>query len=216
MTIRADDTAFILANTAEHAPPHVPEIRLLVADEAHDLWKLSEEQLAETGLQPPFWAFAWAGGQGLARHILDHPEIVRGRSVLDFASGSGLVAIAAAKAGARAVCASDIDRLALAALALNAALNGVSLETSGEDLIDADHGWDVVLAGDVFYDEPLARRLTPWLTALKRRGAVVMVGDPSRAYLPKQGLEPLAVYEVPVSRALEDSEIKRTTVWRFA
>jgi len=206
---------FILANTALTAPPHVPEIRLHLADEAHDLWQRTEDELAEIGLPPPFWAFAWAGGQGLARYVLDHPQTVSGKSVLDFASGSGLVAIAAAKAGAAAILAADIDPFCEAAIRLNGAENGVTLAFSGEDLIGGDGGWDVVLAGDVFYDRPFAERLLPWFSALHARGAEILVGDPGRAYLPKSGLERLAAYEVPVTRALEDAEVKRTTVWRF-
>ncbi len=211
-----DAERFILDNTALMAPPHVPEIRLHLADEAHDLWKRTEEELAEIGLPPPFWAFAWAGGQGVARYVLDRPEIVRGKRVLDFASGSGLVAIAAAKAGAAKVLAADIDPFCETAIRLNAEANGVKADFTGDDQIGRDSGWDVVLAGDVFYDKPFADRLVPWFATLSARGADVLVGDPGRAYLPKAGLEKLAVYEVPVTRALEDAEVKRTTVWRIA
>jgi predicted nicotinamide N-methyase len=206
---------FILANTALMAPPHVPEIKLHLADEAHDLWHKTEEELASIGLPPPYWAFAWAGGQGLARYVLDQPQTVRDKRVLDFASGSGLVAIAAAKAGAREVVAADVDPFCRMAVELNSQANGVHLGFSSVDRIGTDDGWDVVLAGDVFYDKPLADRLGPWFAALRQRGATVLVGDPGRAYLPKGGLEALAVYEVAVTRALEDSEVKRTTVWRF-
>jgi predicted nicotinamide N-methyase len=217
MTLSAQDAErFILSNTALTAPPYVPEIVLRLADEAHDLWERTEEELAEIGLPPPFWAFAWAGGQGLARHVLDHPELVRGRRVLDFASGSGLVAIAAARAGAAEVAAADVDPFCAAAIRLNAAANGVQADFIAQDQIGRDDGWEVVLAGDVFYDKPFADRLTPWFTALRARGAEVLIGDPGRAYLPKAGLEKLAVYEVPVTRALEDAEVKRTTVWRVA
>ncbi|QDC01355.1 methyltransferase [Mesorhizobium sp. 8] len=211
----ASRDAFILANTALTAPPHVPEICLHLADEAHDLWRRTEEELAAIGLPPPFWAFAWAGGQGLARYVLDHPGTVSGKNVLDFASGSGLVAIAAAKAGAAKILAADIDPFCEAAIRLNAAQNGVAADFSDEDWIGRDGGWDVVLAGDVFYDKPFAERLLPWFSALHARGAEILIGDPGRAYLPKTGLEKLAVYEVPVTRALEDAEVKRTTVWRF-
>jgi predicted nicotinamide N-methyase len=209
-----DAERFILANTALTAPPHVPEIRLHLADEAHDLWRRTEEELAGIGLPPPFWAFAWAGGQGLARHVLDNPGIVRGKRALDFASGSGLVAIAAARAGTAGVLAVDVDPFCAAAIRLNAAANEVEVDFSDDDLIGRDGGWDVVLAGDVFYDKAFADRLMPWFTALRARGATVLVGDPGRAYLPKTGLEKRAVYEVPVTRALEDAEVKRTTVWR--
>lgn len=207
---------FILDNTAPMAPPHVPEIRLRLADEAHDLWRRTEEELAAIGLPPPFWAFAWAGGQGLARYLLDRPEIVRRRRVLDFASGSGLVAIAAMKAGAASVEAADIDPFCETAIRLNAMANGVTVGFKGQDQIGIDGGWDTVLAGDVFYEKPFAERLLPWFSALRARGADILIGDPGRAYLPKAGLERLATYEVPVTRALEDAEVKRTTVWRFA
>ena len=207
--------AFILANTALVAPPHVPEIRLHLADEAHELWLKTEEELEAIGLPPPFWAFAWAGGQGLARFLLDHPEAVAGKRVLDFASGSGLVAIAALKAGARSVVAADIDPICRAAVALNVRANSVEAEFRGEDLIGEDEGWDVVLAGDVFYDRALAERCAAWFDALAGRGATVIVGDPGRHYLPRERLRELACYEVPVTRVLEDAEVKRTIVWRF-
>jgi predicted nicotinamide N-methyase len=206
---------FIRDNTALAAPPHVPELQLHLAGEAHELWQRTEEELADIGLPPPFWAFAWAGGQGLARHVFDRPGLVRGRTVLDFATGSGLVAIAARLAGAARVIAADIDPFAATAFRLNAAANGVDVEFCGDDLIGADHGWDVVLAGDVFYDKPLADRLAPWFAALRQRGADVLIGDPGRSYLPQERLEKLAVYLVPVTRVLEDAEVKRTTVWRF-
>ncbi|TPN83758.1 methyltransferase [Mesorhizobium sp. CU2] len=205
---------FILDNTALMAPPHVPEVLLHLADEAHELWLRTEEELAEIGLPPPFWAFAWAGGQGLARYVLDHPEVVQGKSVLDFASGSGLVAIAALKAGASNVVAADIDPFCETAIALNLEANRVEAEFQGDDCVGVDDGWDVVLAGDVFYDKAFADRLMPWFAALQARGANILIGDPGRAYLPKAGLQSLAVYEVPVTRVLEDAEVKRTTVWR--
>lgn len=196
-------------------PPHVPEIVLHLASEAHELWHKTEEELEEIGLPPPFWAFAWAGGQGLARYVLDHPEVVSGKTVLDFASGSGLVAIAAKMAGATSVQATDIDPWAESAVALNAAANGVVLSFTGENQIGRRVEADVVLAGDVFYDRDFAAALVPWFATLAEEGKQVLVGDPGRSYCPKERLEQLAVYEVPVTRALEDSEVKRTTVWRF-
>jgi predicted nicotinamide N-methyase len=208
--------AFVRANTAPVAPPHVPEVVLHLADEAHDLWHLTEEQLEEKGLPPPFWAFAWAGGQGLSRYILDNPESVSGKSVLDFAAGSGLVGIAAARAGARSVLCADVDPFCAPAVALNARLNDVEVVFSLGDLVDADEGWDVVLAGDVFYDRAFAARLIPWFSALADRGAAVLLGDPGRAYLPKERISQLAEYQVPVTRALEDSDVKRTRVWRYS
>lgn len=218
MTALTPDSArkFILDNTALMAPPHVPEVRLHLADEAHGLWQRTEDELTEIGLPPPFWAFAWAGGQGLARYILDNPAAVRGRRVLDFASGSGLVAIAAVKAGAAEVIAADIDPFCATAIRLNAEANGTEIEFLAGDPIGSDAGWDVVLAGDVFYDKSFAHGLMPWFARLRARGADILVGDPGRSYLPKTGLEPLAVYEVAVTRALEDAEVKRTTVWRLA
>lgn len=205
---------FIRANTAVSAPPHVPEILLHLADEAHDLWHRTEEELGEIGLPPPFWAFAWAGGQGLARHILAHPELVAGRTVLDFACGSGLVAIAAAKAGAARVLAVDIDPWAIAATHLNSELNGVAdrVTVSDRNVIGENGDWQVVLAGDVFYDADMTALIAPWFANLARDGARVLVGDPGRAYRPKTGFVEHAVYSVPVTRVLEDSEIKRTAV----
>jgi predicted nicotinamide N-methyase len=175
----------------------------------------TEEDLEAIGLPPPFWAFAWAGGQGLARYILDHPETVRGKRVLDFASGSGMVAIAAALSGAAAVVAADIDPWAKCAVRLNAALNGVSIDFTNDDLIGRSVDVDVILAGDVFYESDFAKALVAWFGATAKDGCLVLVGDPGRSYRPVEHLEPLATYEVPVTRVLEDSEIKKTTVWKF-
>ncbi len=175
---------FVLSNTRLVAPPLTPEIRLRLADEAVPIWRKTEEELGAMGLPPPFWAFAWAGGQALARHTLDHPALVEGRRALDFASGSGLVAIAAAKAGAAAVEASDIDAFAIAAIEANPAENGVSIAPRLQNLIGADEGWEVVLAGDIAYERNLAEASMDWLASLARRGVTVLVGDPRRAYLP--------------------------------
>jgi predicted nicotinamide N-methyase len=213
--VKTDPKAFILDNTDLMRPPHVPEIRLYLATEAHDLWLKTEEDLEAIGLPPPFWAFAWAGGQGLARYVLDNPQTVSGKRVLDFASGSGLVAIAARLAGAADVLAADIDPWTETAVGLNAVENGVGIRFTGENQIGRAVDADVVLAGDVFYDRDFAAALVPWFTMLAGEGKTVLVGDPGRSYLPKDRLERLAVYEVPVSRALEDSEVKKTTVWRF-
>ena len=175
---------------------------------------MTETDLDEANLPPPFWAFAWAGGQALARYVLDHPEEVRGARVLDFASGSGLVGIAAAVAGAARVEAADIDGFALAAIALNAAENGVAVEARGDDLVGRDEGWDAVLVADVFYERDTAGAVTPWLRSLARRGARVIVGDPGRSYFDPTAFEPLAAYDVPVMRSLEDADVKRGGVWR--
>ncbi|WP_375459957.1 methyltransferase [uncultured Enterovirga sp.] len=210
-----DRAAFIRAETRLLPVPHVPEIRLHLAQEATELWQHTEDELGEIGLPPPFWAFAWAGGQALARYCLDNPAIVSGRSVLDVASGSGLVAIAAARAGAARVEAADIDAFAAVAMTLNAAENGVSIAPRLEDLTGRDEGWDVVLAGDIFYDRDIASRMAEWLHALALRGATVLIGDPGRSYLPAADLEELAAYQVPVTRSLEDVDVKLTKVWRF-
>ncbi len=211
----ADPVAFILAETRLRPVPHAPEIALHVADEATELWQKTEEELGEIGLPPPFWAFAWAGGQALARYILDQPETVHGRRVLDFASGSGLVAIAAMTAGAAEVTACDIDPFAIAAIGVNAQANGVAVTPLTADIVGQDGGWDTVLAGDICYEHDLAARVIEWLFALSSRGATVLIGDPGRSYLPKDRLEILAAYEVPVTRTLEDSDIKKSSVWRF-
>ncbi|WP_454916144.1 class I SAM-dependent methyltransferase [Xanthobacter sediminis] len=209
----SDPLAFIRAETRLRPTALVPEICLHVADEAVPIWHRTEEELGEMGLPPPFWAFAWAGGQALARHVLDHPELVAGTEVLDFASGSGLVGIAAMKAGAASTTCADIDPFALSAIALNGAANGVALRPVGEDLIGRDLGWATVLAGDICYEKDLAERVYDWLLRLSRRGARVLIGDPGRTYLPKDRLEQIAEYHVPVTRELEDMEIKRTCVW---
>ncbi len=209
-----DRRAFIAANTRPLPVPHAPEISLHLADEVTPLWLKTEEELGEMGLPPPFWAFAWAGGQALARYILDHPDHVAGRHVLDFASGSGLVAIAAMKAGARQALAADIDEFAVEAIRLNADLNGVAIEPCGENVLGRfDPPVDVVLAGDIFYDREISAEVLAWLKGWRERGATILVGDPGRTYLPKDELSLLATYQVPVSRDLEDLEIKKTSVW---
>ncbi|GJE51591.1 hypothetical protein GOFOIKOB_4651 [Methylobacterium tardum] len=212
-----DPTRFIRANTRLLPVPHAPEIRLHVADEATALWQRTEEELQTIGLPPPFWAFAWAGGQALARYVLDHPDVVAGARVVDFASGSGLVAIAAARAGARHVIASDLDPFAVAAIHLNAAANAVAdrIAAVSGNLLETDPGVDLVLAADVFYERDLAEAVTGWLTGLQAKGTTVLIGDPGRTYLPRDRLECLVTYAVPVSRSLEDSEIKRSHVWRL-
>ncbi len=205
----------MVANTRPTAPPLVPEVHLRLADEALSIWRKTEEELGALGLPPPFWAFAWAGGQALARFVLDHADLVADRRVLDFASGSGVAAIAAAIAGAQATEASDIDEFAIAAVEINAGENRAAVLPRCEDLIGADEGWDVVLAGDVCYERDMAEAVTGWLAVLARRGATVLVGDPRRTYLALDLLESVAEYRVPVTRELEDSEIKRTGVFRF-
>lgn len=213
--IALDRRGFILAQTRLLPVPHAPEIALHVAEEATELWQKTEDELATIGLPPPFWAFAWAGGQALARYLLDAPEVVAGKRVLDFASGSGLVAIAAAKAGAKAVEGCDIDAFAGEAITLNAQANGVSVTARLDDLVGRDEGWDVICAGDVCYERAMAERVIAWLSVLVARGATVLIGDPGRSYLPRERLEVLATYAVPVTRSLEDAEIKQSSVWRL-
>jgi predicted nicotinamide N-methyase len=208
--------AFIKANTELLRPPLVPEVVLHLASEIVPIWRKTEEQLAEEGIPPPFWAFAWAGGQALARYVIDNPEIVRGKRVLDFATGSGLSAIAAMKAGASHVLASEIDAFAGAAVALNSRANDVAIDCVIEDVVGRDDGWETVIAGDVCYEREMSARVFAWLTALARRGAFVLMGDPGRNYLPKANLVELAVYDVQTTRELEDREIRRTRVWRVS
>jgi predicted nicotinamide N-methyase len=213
----ADKAGFIRANTRLMAVPHAPEIHLHLATELVPLWQATEEDVAAQGLPPPFWAFAWAGGQALARHILDAPDLVRGRRVLDFAAGSGLVGIAAARAGAMHVLAIELDPFAIEAIALNAQANGVTIETIQADLTTRPPPQqDTVLVGDAFYERELASAVLPWLRSLAARGADVLIGDPGRSWLPRKALVEVACYEVPTTRELEDCEIKRTRVWRLA
>ncbi|MBX3493783.1 MAG: methyltransferase [Parvibaculum sp.] len=211
----SDPARFIRENTALHEPPLIPEIRLHLASEIVPIWQMTEEELEKSGLPPPFWAFAWAGGQALARYILDNPEIVRRRRILDFGSGSGLIAIAAMKAGAASVLAADIDAFAAAAIALNAETNGVAVTATTDDLVGVENrGWDIILVGDMCYEGPLAARIEAWLRKLAGEGATVLIGDPGRTYLPKSGLEKLVAYAVKTTRELEDTDVRNTSVWR--
>jgi predicted nicotinamide N-methyase len=205
---------FITENTSILSPPLVPEVKLHLAHEALPIWQKTEEALGEIGLPPPFWAFAWAGGQALARYILDKPELIQGKRVVDIASGSGLVAIAAMKAGAASVLAADIDNFSIAAIELNAKLNLVQLNNTAEDLLSSTPpNTDVILVGDLFYEKHVAERCLAWLRQSK---ATILIGDPGRSYLPKDALTKVAEYSVPVSRDLEDAEIKQSAVWQLA
>jgi len=216
MTETLDVAAFVRAQTAIAAPPLVPEIRLHLATQITPLWEATEATLAAANVPPPYWAFAWPGGQALARYVLDRPETVRGLRVLDFAAGCGLGAIAAAKAGAGHVIASDIDAIAIAVMRLNAVLNGVAFETTSVDLSrDPDSRWDVVIAGDVCYERPMAEAILPWLRDLANKGVAVLMADPGRAYLPATGLEEIARYDVPTSLELEDRTLRTTRVLRL-
>jgi predicted nicotinamide N-methyase len=209
--------AFILEHTRLEPPPHTPELKLHLASEITPIWKMTEEALQEIGLPPPFWAFAWAGGQALARYVMDHPQIVAGQGVIDFAAGSGIVALAAKKAGAARVLAADIDPFCESAVMLNAEVNGVAVEFTGQDLLDAPPpAWArVILAGDICYEKPLAERVMAWLRAARAAGAAVLIGDPGRSYFPREGLVKLAEYQVPTTRELEDMEVKKTAVWEL-
>ena len=211
-----DPKAFIVANTRVLSPPHTPELKLHMADDAVALWQLTEDELGRLGLEPPFWAFAWAGGQALARYVMDNPALVAGQTVLDVAAGSGLVAIAAMRAAAAAACAIDLDPFAAHAVALNADLNGVRVQAVTGDALAAPPQADVVLVGDLFYDRDIAAALLAWLQAAAKSGKTVLVGDPGRAYLPSAALRKVAEYQVAVSLDLEDAEVKRTGVWTLA
>jgi predicted nicotinamide N-methyase len=197
---------FVVAHTQVRRPAFVPEVRLRLADDIDALW-----QLVGTDTPPPYWAFAWLGGQALARYVLDRPEEVAGRRVLDLATGSGLVALAAVAAGAAEVTAVDIDPYSAAAVALNARLNGATLRFVAGDLLAAEPpAVDVVLLGDVCYEQEMTRRVLGWLV---RSQARVLLGDPGRSYLPQQGLVTLASYDIPTTRELEGVELKRVRVF---
>ena len=203
---------FITANAVLTPPPLVPEIKLHLATEVVPLWRATEDELAQIGVPPPYWAFAWAGGQALARYVLDHPQQVAGKRVLDIGAGSGLVGLAAARAGAASVLAADIDAFSCAAIRLNAAANGCDIAVTQEDLIGAPGNWDVILVGDLFYERPLAERLLAWLLPL---GTPALLGDPGRNYFPGARVEKLAQYSVQTTRDLEDREIRETGVYRL-
>jgi len=215
MTGHRDWHAFIRDNTRLLAPPLVPEIKLHLAEESLPIWRKTEEELGEMNVPPPYWAFAWAGGQALARHLLDHPELVAGKAVVDLGSGSGLTAISAMLAGASHVLAADIDPVSLAAIEANARANGVAVATTDRDLLAAspDSRWQVVLVGDLFYERTLADRVSDYIDAAAREGALVLIGDPGRSYFPKGRFTKAADYKVAVTRELEDAEIKHTAVW---
>jgi predicted nicotinamide N-methyase len=208
--------AFIRANTKLISPPLVPEIRLHLAEESLPIWRKTEEELGEINVPPPYWAFAWAGGQALARYILDNPGAVKEKSVLDLGSGSGMTAIAARLAGARRVLAADIDALAIAALRLNAGANRVEIDATVDDVLASTPArYDLVLVGDLFYERELAERVLAFIEAAAALGALVLIGDPKRSYFPAGRFTLAAEYPVPVTRELEDAEIKRTAVWRL-
>jgi predicted nicotinamide N-methyase len=211
-----DAAEFIRAQTRLAAPSAVPELQLHLATEVTPLWQSTEDQFRTGHLPPPFWAFAWPGGQGMARYILDHPEIVRGKRIVDFASGSGIVAIAAMRAGAKQALAVDIDPLALAAITLNAQANKVKIDLSdGLDLMKPYKKADLILAGDICYQQSLATSVTRWLRLCVEANVEVLLADPGRAYVPQEGLSRIGSYDIPTSRELEDQDSRHVTVWRM-
>ena len=208
---------FIKENTRPTGTPLLGDkIKLYLASEDLPIWQYGEEELDLLGLNSPFWAFAWAGGQALSQYILDNPELVAGKRVLDFACGCGLQGIAAMQAGAQSVIAADIDPFATAATELNAELNQVDIETITDDLVgEGNLGWDLILAGDVCYEGPMAKEITCWLNDHSSQGTKVLMGDPGRTYLPKSGLKRLIAYSVQTSSSLEDTDVRNAVVWEF-
>jgi len=211
---RGPEQEFALAHTVPGRAPLVPELTLRLASEITPIWQATEDWLAERNVDPPFWAFAWPGGQALARHVLDHPATVAGRRVLDFAAGSGIAAIACARSGA-AVEAADIDKLAIAAIGLNAAANGVAVTAEPGDVVGVPCRWDLIMCGDVCYEAPMTAHILPWLRAMSRE-AEVWVADPGRAYLPRDGLAAFATYRVPTTLELEDRIERQVTLYRLS
>jgi predicted nicotinamide N-methyase len=210
---RPDPDAFIRANTIVGTAPLVSEVRLHLATEITPIWQATEDWLRERALEPPFWAFAWPGGQALARYVLDHPGLVAGKRVLDFAAGCGIVAIACVRAGALTVEAADIDDLARAVVRLNAGMNNAGLIVAGGDVVGAACRWDIILCGDVCYEAPMTAHILPWLRAMARE-AEVWIADPGRAWLPTTGLSPIAEISVPTSLELEDQTERRVVLYR--
>jgi predicted nicotinamide N-methyase len=209
-----DADAFVRRHTAQGQAPLVPELTLWLASEITPIWQATEDWLAEQNIAPPFWAFAWPGGQATARHLLDHPDLAAGRRVLDFAAGGGIAALAAARAGAALVEGNEIDVLATTAIGLNAAANGLAVTPLLGDIVGTACRWDLILAGDVCYEAPMTRRILPWLNGLAAT-AEVWLADPGRAYLPGTGLETLAAYDVPTTLELEDRSRRRTVLYRL-
>lgn len=213
----ADPQGFIRANTALEAPAMVPEFKLWLASEYVPIWQATEAWLEEQNIDPPYWAFCWPGGQAVARYLLDNPRLVAGKRVIDFAAGSGVSSMAAAKAGAAAVVANDIDELSLIAARLNAEANGLAVDTSSADWLagaSGDPEADVVIAGDVCYEREMSVRALAWLRGHAARGRLVLLGDPGRNYFSAQGLEECARYEIPTSLQLENRGMRETVVWR--
>ena len=212
-----DPEGFIRTNTALETPAMVPEFRMWLATEYVPIWQATETWLEEHNVDPPYWAFCWPGGQATARYLLDNPGLVRGKRVIDFAAGSGVSSMAAARAGAASVIANDIDALSLVAARLNGEANGVSFNVSAEDWLTGPDGapdTDVVIAGDVCYEREMSVRALAWLRSHARLGRLVLLGDPGRNYFSAQGLEELARYDIPTSLQLENRGMRETVVWR--
>ncbi len=210
----ADPAQFIREHTVLTPTPLVPEIHLYVASEMLPIWQMTEDEMQQVGLPPPFWAFAWAGGQALARYVLDNPQLVAGKRVLDFGAGSGLAGIAARLAGAAHVEAAEIDPVAIIAIGLNARANAVAVTRLEGDIVGQKaRDWDVVLAADVCYEGPASKRIVAWLDDLARAGVTVLMGDPGRTYFPKSGHEKLISYAVKTTTELEDTDLRNTSVW---
>lgn len=208
---------FIRTNTALEAPAMVPEFRLWLATEYVPIWQATEAWLEEKNVDPPYWAFCWPGGQAIARYLLDNPGLVAGKRVIDFAAGSGVSSMAAARAGAASVIANDIDRLSLVAARLNASANGLAIATSNEDWLAGTPGTpeaDVVIAGDVCYEREMSVQALAWLRSHAEKGRLVLLGDPGRNYFSAQGLEEHGRYEIPTSLQLENRGMRETVVWR--
>jgi predicted nicotinamide N-methyase len=215
MSAMRDPAGFIRTNTVLIAPPLVPELRLHLASESLPIWQKTEDELGEMNVPPPYWAFAWAGGQALARYLLDNAALVAGKRVLDLGTGSGLSALASMLAGAASCLAADIDMLALVATRLNAEANGLHVTTTAEDLLARPpDAFDVILVGDLFYERQLADRVLAYIDAAVEGGALVLIGDPKRNYFPRDRFTKVTEYRVPVTRELEDAEIKNTSVWQ--
>jgi predicted nicotinamide N-methyase len=210
-----DSAAFVRAHTAPGHAPLVPEITLALASELTPIWQATEDWLVARNVDPPFWAFAWPGGQALARHVLDHPESVAGRRVLDFAAGSGIAAIACARTGAAAVEAAEVDALAASAIRLNARANGVRVAAASAETVGQPSRWDLILCGDVCYEAPMTARILPWLRRMAET-TEVWLADPGRAYLPHSGLAAFARYAVPTTLELEDRTERLVTLYRLA
>ena len=207
---------FVLENTTLSSPPLIPEIKLYLAEESLPVWQKTLDELCQDNVPPPYWAFAWAGGQALARYLLDNPHLITNKTVLDLGAGSGLTALAARKAKATRVLAADVDQISCAAARLNAEANNLPLETTSEDVLnDLPAPFDVLLVGDLFYERPLANRVMAYLEAAQDNGSEILVGDPERTYFPRDRFTQLGLYDVPVSRELEDCDLKATAVWRL-